>query len=468
MANKNILTYGLSVAEVQQSYYAPQTTIASTGNPITTLYCFLSRVDAWENDSSPTIPTQDQKYIKSVFNNMFVAKKINASNISPVTQRINWTSGTIYAYYQDSIDMFQRDSSGFLLLKFYVKNRYDQVFKCLWNNNGGVSTDEPFFQPGNYSTNNVFVSGIDGYKWKYLYTIDVGNKTKFMDSSWMPILQSTGNIPNPLVPAGKGSIDVVNVTNGGSGYNSSNSPITITITGDGEGATANAVVANGAIKDITVYSAGSNYTYANVTITTANSQIGFGASAFAPTSPVGGHSYDPVSELGCRNIMYAVEFNGPELLNGVNYVPTDIDFHQVGLLINPTDLTNYPDPATGAIYDLSTRFVVASGFGSYVNDEIIQQIDVNPSSPTYNQVIFSATVLSFNASTNVIKLINTKGTPISSSSVTGLTSGCSRTSLSVTTPTFVNFSGYIGYIENRSSVQRSSDGIEQFKFVLSY
>jgi hypothetical protein len=32
----------------------------------------------------------------------------------------------------------------------------------------------------------------------------------------------------------------------------------------------------------------------------------------------------------------------------------------------------------------------------------------------------------------------------------------------------MKFSGYISYIQNRSAVQRSSDGIEQFKFVLGY
>ena len=166
--------------------------------------------------------------------------------------------------------------------------------------------------------------------------------------------------------------------------------------------------------------------------------------------------------------MYSVEFNGSETLNGIKYVPTDISFHQVGLLVNPTDLTNYPNPATGAIYDLSTQFVVASGFGSYVNDEIVQQIDINPTSATYNQVVFTGTVLNFDASSNVNKIINTKGTPSYNTPVTGLTSGCSRTLLSVSSPTFVNFSGYIAYIENRSAVQRSSDGIENFKFVLSY
>ena len=468
MVNQNLLTYGSGVAQVQQSYYAPQSIIATTGNPVTTIYCFLSWIDPWTNDTSPPIPTQDQAYIKNVFKNMFVAKKINASNISPVTQRIDWTSGTTYDYYQDTIDMFQRDSSGFLIMKFYIKNRYDQVFKCLWNNNGGVSTDEPFFQPGSYNTNNVFVSGIDGYKWKYMYTIDVGSKTKFMDSSWMPVLQSH-HVPNPLVTAGKGSIDVINVTNSGSGYDAINYPVTVTITGDGSGATANAVVSNGTVSDIVIYNAGSNYTYANVSVTTVTpNNVTIQCLASAYPSPIGGHGYDSISELGCNHVMYSIEFVGPEILNGISYVPTDISYHQIGLLVNPTDANNYPNPATTSIYDLTTQFTVASGFGSFVSDEIIQQIDPNPSSATYNQVVFSATVLSFDTSTNVVKLINTNGTPLYSSSVTGSISGCSRTLLNVTTPTFTTFSGYISYIENRSAIQRSSDGTENFKFVLGY
>jgi len=468
MANHNILTYGSDVAQVQQSYYAPQSTIATTGNPVTTIYAFLSWVDSWTDDTSPPIPTQDQVYIKNVFKNMFVAKKINASNIIPVTQRIDWVSGTTYDYYQDTVDMFHRDSSGFLTLKFYIKNRYDQVFKCLWNNGGTASTDEPFFQPGSYNTNNVFLSGIDGYKWKYMYTIDVGSKTKFMDSSWMPVLQS-GHVPNPLATAGKGNLDVINVINPGSGYDAVNYPVTVKIDGDGSGATANAVVSNGVVSDVVVYNPGSNYTYATITITPPGAAgIGETAIAVSPISPIGGHGYDSISELGCNHVMYSVDFSGSEYLNGINYIPTDISYHQIGLLINPTDLNNYPNPASNSIYDLSTQVTVASGFGSFVSDEIVQQIDQNSSSPTYNQVVFTGTVLSFNTSTNVVKLINTQGTPLYSSSITGSISKCSRTLINVTTPTFVNFSGYISYIENRSAIQRSSDGTENFKFVLGY
>jgi hypothetical protein len=59
-----------------------------------------------------------------------------------------------------------------------------------------LATEEPFLNPGIYTTNNLYF-GSDGYKWKYVYTIDVGNKVRFMDGSWMPVTSGTLT-PNPL------------------------------------------------------------------------------------------------------------------------------------------------------------------------------------------------------------------------------------------------------------------------------
>ena len=464
MANQNLLTYGFNASQIKQDYYSPSLVLSGSTNPTESIYCFLSQVLPWADDNNPDVPEQTQRYLKTVYKSMFVAKHITSNNITPVAQRFDWTSGEIYDYYRDDIDMFEKDSSGLLVKIFYVKNRYDQVFKCLDNNNEAESTDEPFFQPGTYNTNNVFTSGVDGYKWKYIYTIDVGNKVKFMDSTWIPVPVGS-KTPNATTTAGTGSIDAIILTNGGVNYEPSNT--TITITGDGTGATANLSMSSGVITDINIFNPGSNYTYANVSITSANTQAS-NAAAFAPVSPVGGHGYDPVSELGCNHIMYTVEFNSAETLNGVDYIPIDIDYRQVGLLINPMASDTYPAFANGSIYDLSTQITVASGFGAYTPDETVVQIDINPNNTTYGQVIFTGTVLSFNTSTNVIKLINTSGTVTTSASIQGQTSGTTRTLLASTTPKFMKFSGYIAYIQNRSAVQRSSDGIEQFKFVLGY
>ena len=454
MAYKNILTYNAKVSQVEQTYYSPTSVLPITGLPISSIYVFLSRVDPWNDDLNPDIPEQTQRYIKSVFKSIFAVKLVNQNNISPVIQRVDWTSGQSYNYYRDDIDMFQVDQNGFNIINFYVRNSYDQVFKCLWNNLGGNSTVEPYFKPGNYGVNNIF-QGSDGYKWKYMYTINVGSKKSFMDTTWIPVPVGQ-NTPNPLETAeGSGGIEVINVTNGGSGYDAANDAVIVTITGDGYGASALAVSNNaGGITDVVVTNPGTNYSYATVTI---SSTVGSGATAITAASPIGGHGFDPVSELGTKAVMITAEFNGSE----GGYVPTDVDYRQSGILINPTSLKNYPYPANGQIYSTSTDVVVSSGFGAFVSDETVYQGTID--NPT-----FSATMLSFNSTTNVIKLINIEGTPLINQPIYGVTSQTARTVLSYNTPSFVPFSGYLAQIQNRSGIQRSSDGIEQFRFVLGY
>jgi hypothetical protein len=478
-SNKNILTYNASVAQIEQNYYAPISTITSSGNIVETTYAFMSKVDPWPTDpltnvEDPAQPTQDQKYIKSVFKNMFYLKRLTSNNIRSVAQRIDWQTGTTYQYYQDNIDIFATDTNGYLINNFYVRNRYNQVFKCLWNNNGAPTTVEPFFQPGNYGTNNIFV-GSDGYKWKFMFVITGGDQVNFLDASWIPVPivhtspsptytpTSSGYNFQSLTNAGSGDVEVVNVTNGGVGYTAQNT--TVKIVGDGFGASANAVISGGVITDITVSNPGYNYTYANVVITTTDT-LSNTATAVAPVSPVGGHGFDPISELGCFRTMYNIEFSGSE----GSSLPTDINYRQIGLLVNPTSQDSYPLPATDMEFNTSIKVTVAPGIGTYINDEIVTQVDLNANSPTYNQVVFSGTVLSFNSATNLVELINiTVGTtPVLNSSLTGSISKNARTVLNFSTSTFIPFSGYLTYIENRSGVQRSADGIEQFKFVLGY
>jgi hypothetical protein len=455
MANKNILTNGSKVSQIELMYYGSAAVVPpNLVEPVNTFYCFLAKPLPWDDNENPPVPATDLKSIKQIFKNIFVVKQLKTSDISPVIQRIDWTSGVVYNYFRDDVDMFTKDMNGYVTQKFYVKNKYDQVFKCLWNNNGQPSTTEPYFEPGTYGANRIF-KGADDYKWKFIYTIDTGLKLKFMDNEWIPVAIGS-NTPNPLVTtAGIGSLDVINVLQGGSGYDPSNSVVSVTITGDGIGAAATANVSNGAIQDIVVTNSGSNYTYANASIA---SILGGNSVLTVSTSPVGGHGFDPISELGCDHVMLSCQFEGDES----GYIPTDIDFHQLGLIVNPTTRQSNPFYANGIIYSTTTNVVVAPGADSgYVMDEVVYQgSSTNPS--------FTATVLSFDVASNLIKLINTSGTPSENGPIFGLDSKVTRTLLSYNTPNFAIHSGYLAYIENRKGVQRSDDGIEQFKFVLGY
>ena len=455
MANKNLLTYNAKLSSVEQVYYSPVSVLPQANTvPLASIYCYLSKVDPWDDEQNPPAPTQDQKSIKKIFKNIFAVKQILSTNISPVVERFDWVSGETYEYYQDDIDMFETDANGSLIRKFYVKNRYDQVFKCLWNNNSQPSTVEPYFEPGTYGTNNIY-QGSDVYKWKFIFTVDTGSKVKFMDSSWIPV-PIGANTPNPtLSSAGCGSIDVINVVNTGSGYDPANSIVSVVITGDGYGAAATADVTDGSITDVIVTNPGTNYTYADIKIV---SESGSGANVVGPTSPIGGHGYDPVSELGCFHVMMTAEFDGDE--GGL--IPTDIDFHQLGIIINPTSKSTNPYPADATIYKTTTDLVVAPGFGSYVADEIVWQ------GSTFETATFVGTVLSFDQASNVIRVINTTGSLTINAPVFGKTSITTRTLLTYSEPDFILQSGYMSFIENRTGIQRSADGIEQFKIVIGY
>ena len=456
-ANTGILTYNSGVYNLRMNYYAPSSTIATTGNYLGSLYCFLSKVDPWPVDEDPPVPQETQSYINNVFKNMFVAKKIGTNDMSPVIQRNDWTSGITYDYYSDQVDMFELNQDGTLVKKFYVRNRFDQVFKCLWNDNGSPSTVEPYFEPGTFNANQIF-QGADNYKWKYMYTITSGSKLKFMDTSWLPV--PVGNTtPNPVSTfAGTGDIEVINVTNGGSGYDEVNAAIFVTVTGDGYLASANAVVSNGLITDILVANTGYNYTYANVSITSA---LGSGATAISPVSPVGGHSYNPISELGARHVMITASFDKDESGN----LPTDIDFRQLGIIVDPyAYFGTVPKIANSSIYKTTTDFVVSTGFGVYVPDETVYQ---SPNGLLENAT-FTATVLSYDSTFNTVKLINTIGTANNGGLIYGKTSGTARVVLQQQTPSFIKNSGYMIYLENRSPVQRNANGSEQFRLVLGY
>jgi hypothetical protein len=453
----NLLTFNSKGFQVKRLYDAPIATI--NGLTESSFYCFLANVNPWPLDGSGNpiipVPQQDQKSIKNLYKNIFAVKQITGNNLSPVAQRIDWTTGVVYDYYRDNIDMFQKDINGFLIYEFYVKNRYDQVFKCLWNNNGAVSTNEPQFQPGQYGTNNIFVGPDDGYKWKYMYTIDAGRKNQFMDSNWMPVpvLQIFANAATQL--QGSGGLEVINVVNGGYGYNTIYSPVNIVITGDGTGATANAVLSNGSITQVLVNTQGSNYSYANVSVSSAN---GTGAILTTAISPSGGHGFDLPDELGCSNIMITCEFQGTES----NFVSANTTYTTIGLMTDPYVAGTVGQPANGAIYNTTTQLLVSSGPLAFSGNEIVYQ------GTSLATATFKGQLVDFSTGLNVLSVINTVGSLVINQPIIGATTGTSRTVLQSTVPNFLTYTGNIFYVENRAVIQRSADGIEQFKFVLGY
>jgi hypothetical protein len=425
----------------------------------------LGGVKPWTVENSPPDFTYTDYNLKQLYKNMFVIKKISSNEIAPIVERIDWTSGVTYNYYNDKLDMFEEGSDVKLIRKFYVKNKYDQVFKCIWNAqtstypNGKPSTVEPLVDFGMTITDVIILS--DGYKWKYLYTIDATEKFKYFDKNYIPV-----PLPSFKTDLGSniykaGTISAINVTNEGSGYTNDSigdSTTTVTITGDGTGATAKAIVASNKISDVIVTNGGSGYTYATATITAKSPAVGSGATANTSISPIGGNNWDLIKELGSSRVMITGTISDTE--SGT--IPDDIDFRQIGLIANPS--LKDGGYANSTIYSMNNNLIVGAGSGTFTDDETVYQ----SATGLIEDATFTATVLTFDAFNNNLYIINTVGTLQEGLNIKGSSSSTSRLVLNSTNSEIELFSGQVLYVENRKPIQRTAGGVEQFRLVIKF
>jgi len=140
-------------------------------------------------------------------------RKITTGDVSHVVPRHDWVSGRVYAQYRDTdTNLFARD--------FYVMTDENNVYKCLYNNKGATST----VKPADFSTLPFTLA--DGYTWKYMYTISLGDADKFLTTSHMPVktLSATdGSVEGDRQVAVQnasvnGSIDIIETVQVGTGY----------------------------------------------------------------------------------------------------------------------------------------------------------------------------------------------------------------------------------------------------------
>lgn len=348
---------------------------------------------------------------------------------------------------------------------FYCRNSKDQVFKCLFNGNV-VSSVEPTIDIDGQLPENPYILTGDGYKWKYLYTIPYGLKQKFFTTNWMPV------VSDAAVTAGSvgGQIDMVFVTDGGTGYFLDNgesgnaaSLAIVTVEGDGLGASMTANVSSGVITAINILNGGSGYTTATITVSDPD-QLSNGNSAILVVSipPSGGHGSNPVKELGCFAVMTAVDLDGTEsdtLPVGSSTAP--FDFRQITLLRDPL-LANGAF-AEGSVYRATTILALTDpGVSNYENDETVY-IGTSLAAAT-----FTATVVDWDTSNNYLYVNNLSGNVVVGSTLTGNTSSATTTVLGETAPDIELFTGDTLYIENRDKIVRDVDQTEQIRLILSF
>lgn len=489
------------------------------------IYFFISRVTAWPG-GTPISPLETVSGIENTpWMSMIAAKRINASDVSFVVKRYDWTSGTVYAEYSNNSTTQKTD-------RFFVITEDYNVYKCLYNNYGAAST----VKPTGTSTSNLVTS--DGYVWKYMYTVSSADALKFLTLNYVPVKTLTADDSSAQYSvqqaAANGSIQIIDVTSIGGGYlyisnnissvtdttnfvlgteasgsddtyNGSTfyiasgtsageirnitdyvaatrtvtvdsafsiTPTTssvyhigpkVTITGDGSGAKAYANVhldnaggvGNGAIQRIELINVGTSYSRANVTVTDSGQS---NAVATARLSPPGGHGSDPVKELYGHNIMMNVRLEG----SVQNNFPTNNDFRTIGLLKNPI-LAN-GSIANNFGYDTTTRLTVTG-----VTSGPLQQDEyVNGGTSGAKGKIVTFANTNGAGTEGIIKLIGLEGTFTATETITGNTSSATATISSVANSELLHNKGEILYLENRNSVSRTADQIEDIKIIVQF
>lgn len=415
---------------------------------------------------------------------MVALKKVSSTDVSHAIIRRDWTSGTAYDEYRHNYTSSNTATSGASTLwasTFYVVTSDYNVYKVISNNGGANSTVMPT------GTSTSILTTADGYKWKFMYSISASDVIKFVTSDFIPVktigakaavdgdvggLGSAASDDNSAQwdvenGATDGTIEHARVTAGGSSYGSDGTS-NVAISGDGSSGQLTVTVSSGAITAVAINAVGSGYSVASIDnslLQTATSSTGTGASFDIIISPKNGHGADPVEELGGN---YVIANSRLEYAEGSGDFPTDNDFRQIGLIVNPTDAGGNT-LSTATTLSALNRLTLNSGATMPVVDDTIANAASVVSGTAVGKVVSidstnryiyflpsADSVGNFNSfsATNTIFVGSTSKGVISSGGVSGAYPEVSRNS------------GDIVYLENRGAVARAADQIEDIKLII--
>ena len=436
------------------------------------IYVYIGKSTEWVADEpNPDTPVNSVGDEIEARKDILAVKKLLPADFKQAIERYDWDleQNTIYQPYSHDVD-----HSDPLLEPFYVMTTDFNVYKCIKANiDDAGSPTESLTKPSGVSVN--IQQKVDGYNWKYLFTVDAADVFKFLTSEFIPVQTlefSDGSVEednqiNVQANAVDGAIHRIRAGAFGASYTPAT---TVTITGDGTGATAEPVIEGGAIVDYTIITAGSGYTEAEVVIDD-DEPGGDGATATAILTPIGGHGANPEQELDASYVIVASELDGDE--SGV--FPTeypDETFRKIGLLINPRLKQGVPS-------NEAFRFsVTRTGTdGNITNFKLGEGVQLNFSGGGNS----TETVLAWDAENNILE---TSATATGYSGIvigdieadSGLTADVNYTT-ETTAPLSSNaytaddidiYSGEILYAENLPPVTRSSSTKEEIRLVLKF
>lgn len=411
-------------------------------------YLFIGKDTPWADEEIPDVPTERAQDLVTLYKNILAMKRITADTLTSVVPRINWTSNATYDAYSDRINMIDDRKPNGTRYSFYVLTDEFNVYKCLSNNNGAVSTTKPTSQQiTEFQTP-------DGYIWKYMYTIRSTDVFSFLTQDWMPIYTIQANDGSSQWQVQENAIDgaihdiVLNA--GGSGYNPAIEP-TVVITGDGTGATARAIVnpVSGAITRFLITAPGSGYTTATITLTNVGS--GNGALGTAVLAPVGGHGKDAKLELGGVNKMIKMTLSGTE---GGAFPTTT--FRQAGILFKPI-CTDSGSKITVATTNGLENGAVITGDTSGATG-VIRLLDDNERTIWVDTVVgafLQSETVNSGSVTAAVQRVENNSNLVLTAAVSSASNLVRRT-------------GEFMYISNRQFITRNETQSEEIRFVVGF
>lgn len=296
-------------------------------------YYFLGQTLTWGAGELPPAIGDTYDEEMAIRNNIIYAKRINASDVCYVVERIDWVSGAVYDRFDANYSQTNLAASGASRVrdaKFYVLTPEKHVYKCIHNNYGLPST----VQPTGTDSSDVLETS-DGYIWKYMYSIPISLQSRFLTTTHMPVLTSLQTrYYNSL------GIDSVSIGDGGSGYQGG-LVTTAAIDGDGSGAILKVIVnpTEGSIEKVKVLHGGSGYTHATCRVIDA-AQTGRGkyGSNYAQLVPfIKDGAIDHVSVVD-PGIGYSADVQTTIIVNGdgkeASLIPIVDDGRIIDVIVN--------------------------------------------------------------------------------------------------------------------------------------
>lgn len=499
--------------QFKESFSEPSATVG---------YVFIGNHVPYANEASPNSIVDSSWDEKTVWDNMFAAKKVTGNDVELVIPRVNWTGSTKYKQFDEKIiiDDLLTGNTTLNVKPMYVITTDRNVYKCLSNNASANSTVMP---TGDYTTANGTIKTADGYIWKYMYNVKPSNK--FLTTDWMPAPVSTTKLDYNVssVDVVDGEITTIIVTDGGTGYaepsilatafgtgvttinlaNTTNVAANMYVTGTGIATDTLVTAVNVITSTIDISSAttsngggtGNNLTFVTRVYVTgdgsgteasasiANKAIskitvdvtgtgysyanaivygsGTGANVRVVLPPKFGHGYNPAKELNAANVMIADKIGLVDSTeNGL--ISTSTSFRQYGLLRDPYkygSVSQVVSSNANSAISQTTDLTLVAGSDFTLNEFVYQGTSAN-------NAYFYGFV---NAQTsNQVRLTKVRGQASVGGLLIGASSGVTRTIVKQDVPEFQPYTGDIMYVENIQKVTRAEGQAENVKFVIRF